>query len=108
MAGVALSDETRRRVEMLFPGDDVLTATELLVNDCGSNLPFLENESPKSLERFRFAALKLSKGRLDMLIEAVCLAQEDYRDLLMAAGFGEDVHAHEQWEPGKPGCREQR
>ena len=47
-----------------------------------------------SLERLRYAALKLSGGRLDALREAVELARIDWRDLLMGAGFGYDVHAH--------------
>jgi hypothetical protein len=94
-----LSQETRVRVEALFHGKNVETATALLVEHCGNNLPFLEKCSPKQLERYRFAALKLSAGRLDKLREAVRLAKEDWRDLLVAAGFAHDARAHEKWMP---------
>ena len=99
MAGVALSEATRTRLEMLFEGDDVRAAADLLVNECGNNLPFCENSGPVECERTRFAALKLSGGRIDLLREAVELAKTDWRDLLMAAGFGRDPHAHQDWMP---------
>jgi len=35
------------------------------------------------------------------LLEAIELAKADWRDLLMAAGFGEDVRAHEFWIPNQ-------
>ena len=39
-------------------------------------------------------------GAGDAAIEnAVALAKRDWRDLLMAAGFGEDIHAHMSWLP---------
>ncbi len=38
-------------------------------------------------------------GQLDKLEEAIKLAQIDWRDLLMAAGFGHDVEAHLKWLP---------
>src|ERR1700681_4419109 len=97
METVPLSQETKRRVELLYHGEDAVFAADLLMNECGSNLPFCENEGPLELERLRFAALKLSKGNLDRLLEAIELAKRDWRDLLMAAGFGEDVNAHERW-----------
>ena len=102
MPGVPLSDETQRRVEALFHGDDARIAADLLVNECGSNLPFLENVDPVGFERLRYAALKLSGGRLDALRDAAELAKADWRDLLMAAGFGIDLHAHQRWVPERP------
>jgi hypothetical protein len=99
MNTVPLSPETKRRLELLFAPEDCREATELLVTDCGTNLPFLEKSDMFQLERFRFAALRLSDGKLDKLWQAVELAQQDWRDLLMAAGFGEDVTEHERWLP---------
>ena len=93
----ALSSEAVRRVAILFQGADQTTAEHLLVDECGSNLPGLERLSPIELDRFRFAALKLSGGRLDGLREAIKLAQSDWRDLLTAAGFDRDVTAHTRW-----------
>jgi len=102
VAEVPLSDETRRRVEILFDGDDRELASRLLVEECGSNLPLLKNLSPEKLERYRFAAAKLSAGRLDKLREAIAIARRDWRDLLVAAGFAQDIQAHEKWLPEKP------
>jgi len=55
------------------------------------------------LERFRFAALKYSDGNLPLLQSAVTLAQQDWRDLLVATGFANNVQAHRAWEPKPAG-----
>jgi hypothetical protein len=102
MLGLPLSNETRQRVEALFCGEDVKAATELLVFECGNNLPFCENSTPEQAERVRYAALKLSRGRVDSLREAIALAKTDWRDLLMAAGFGDDARSHLRWVPEPP------
>jgi hypothetical protein len=44
------------------------------------------------------SALKLSGGRMDKLREAVKLANTDWRDLLVAAGFADSVDAHKHWK----------
>jgi hypothetical protein len=102
MAGVPLSDETEKRLSILFSGEDARIAREVLVKECGSNLPFCENYGPSELERLRFAALKLSAGKLDLLAQAVELAKQDWRDLLVAADFGDDSLIHKHWLPEKP------
>jgi hypothetical protein len=102
MSGVPLSEETKRRLDALFVGDDAQKASDILVVECGNNLPFMEHVDAIGLERLRYAALKLSAGRLNALREAVELAKLDWRDLLMAAGFGYDVHAHRRWVPERP------
>ena len=71
----------------------------MLVAECGHNLPFLEDADMIDLERFRFAALKLSEGKMDKPLDAVQLAKVDWRDLLMAADFGENADAHSRWMP---------
>jgi len=96
---VPLSAEARRRVDLLFAGAAHDAAARLLETQCGDKLPFMQHASAADLDRVRFAALKLSQGRLDKLREAIALAQVDWRDLLMAAGFGHDVDAHRRWLP---------
>ncbi len=86
------------KLELLFRPEDQAEAIRLLVEECGHNLPFCADGTPQSLERIRFAALKLSAGELPMLREAVKLGQADWRDLLMSAGFG-DPEAHKKWAP---------
>jgi hypothetical protein len=105
MPNVPLSEETRRRLEALFPEPSREAATKLLVEQCGDNLPTCELSGPRELERIRFAELKLSHGDPAELEQAVLLAQIDWRDVLMAAGFGHDVRAHESWWPDGLGRR---
>jgi len=102
-SGPELSPETLRRVDILFPPEDRERAKALLYEQCGANLPSLGKADMYQLERFRFAALKYSDGNLLMLESAVELAQLDWRDLLMATGFANDVEAHRRWEPKPAG-----
>jgi hypothetical protein len=99
MAKVPLSVETERRVAMVFRDVDVGVATEMLVEECGGNLPFCGDSTPEELERIRYAAMKLSNGCVADLRRAIELAKTDWRDLLMGAGFGHDIHAHLRWVP---------
>ena len=57
-------------------------------------MPILQNAGT---ERVQAAVLKLSGGSIDKLVKATDLAKADWRDVLMAAGFGEDPKAHEEW-----------
>jgi hypothetical protein len=72
---------------------------DVLVHQCGNNLPFCESGTPTSLERIRFAVLKLSDGDVTKLVSAVHHAQIDWRDVLVWAGFGNDTSAHLRWWP---------
>ena len=68
------------------------------MEDCGTVLPGTDNASPESFERVQCAALKLSEGWIDKLFDAIALAQTDWRDLLVSAGFAEDTQAHKDWK----------
>jgi hypothetical protein len=61
-------------------------------------LPFLEKLDKYRLERFRFAALKMSRGSMDELRAAAELGEKDWRDLLVAPGFADSLDAHTRWE----------
>ena len=93
-----LTPATRRRLNLLFAPSDRVEAAKLLVSECGNNLPMMEDASASALDRFRLAALKLSGGTLRGLRSAIALAKTDWRDLLIAAGFGHDVNAHRKWQ----------
>jgi hypothetical protein len=84
---------------MVFAASDRAEAERLLVDECGNNLPFCQDSDQYQLERVRYAAMKLSRGTINGLRQAVELAKTDWRDLLMAAGFGEDETAHLRWRP---------
>jgi hypothetical protein len=94
-----LSPETERRVSLLFLPESRAEASRLLITECGSNLPFFEKFDQFEMERARFSALKLSRGNIEALKDAIELAKADWRDLLVAAGFGDDVDAHRSWLP---------
>lgn len=99
MKAQPLSPESEKRVEILFPPNQHDLVRSLLVEECGNNLPGLENADATAIDRFRFAVLKLADGDLSRLDQALQLAKTDWRDLLMAAGFGKSLTAHESWLP---------
>jgi len=94
---VPLSRDTRERIALLF--EDEAAVYDALENECADNLPFQGDATPESLERIRFAVLKLSGGTLAGLADAIRLAKTDWRDLLVAADFAEDLRAHLAWKP---------
>jgi hypothetical protein len=94
-----ISNETRLRVDALFPTDLRNEVLNILATKCGNNLPGLGALGAVELERFQFAALKQSRGTIEGLQKAIELANLDWRDLLMGAGFGHDLNAHEAWFP---------
>lgn len=94
---VPLSPDTQWIVDHLFKPEHRTEAARMLEIQCARNLPSCENADARSLERLRFAALKVSRGELARLSHAMREARMDWRDLLMAADFGLDVNAHEIW-----------
>ena len=96
-----LSEDAEVRIARLFGYDEAPRVRALLLERCGHNLPFLDKLDSAGMDRFRFAVLKLSEGRFDKLERALREAETDWRDLLMAAGFGHDVHAHRSWMPAR-------
>ena len=69
----------------------------MLAEECGTNLPFCETQDAAGLERVRFAVLMLSDGDLEKLGAMVEHAKVDWRDVLVWAGFGYSLTAHERW-----------
>ena len=96
---IELSERTISRINALFPVEQRKEVEDLLKIECGDNIPFCDNSDQYGMERIRFAVLKLSAGKMDKLVQAIELAQIDWRDLFMSAGFGMDVNAHNKWVP---------
>ena len=88
----------RRNREAHLSSGSTTTRAHLFVEECGNNVPLLENLDEMRLERFQFAAPKLSEGKLDRLDRANTLAKAEWPDLLIAAGF-EAADAHRSWLP---------
>lgn len=94
-----LTDRTELAVNALFLAKERESVKELLLNDCSNNVAGCSDWSQENLERLWLAVLKLSGGDFDKLYSAIALAQTDYRDLFMSAGFGNDTRAHKKWMP---------
>jgi hypothetical protein len=92
-----LSQTTEKIIYKMFPITNQNEVREILINKCGNNLPFLLESDENGVERVRFAALKISQGKLEKLYEAVKLANIDWRDLLVGAEFENDIQAHKKW-----------
>lgn len=97
---VELTEAVLARLEASFPADLRAEVKDLLVHECGRNLPYC-GEPGKDLliERIRIGVLRVSAGNMEDLLRAIELAQVDWRDLLVAAGFGESTEAHLEWWP---------
>jgi hypothetical protein len=76
MAPSLVSHETEKRIALLFPPDQRELIGVILSEECGNNLPFLNHLDQVQLERFQFAALKLSEGDLDKFDRAMRLQRE--------------------------------
>ncbi len=96
---IELSERTLEKVNALFPEKLRNEVEEFLKIECSDNLPFCENCDKYEMERIWFSVLKLSEGNMEKLVQAISLAQTDWRDLFMAAGFGNDIEAHNKWVP---------
>ena len=96
---IPLSPATNLRVQRLFDPQDQEQARRILEEHCANSLPFCEHSDMFTLERLRFAVLKLSGGDLGRLRSEVQHAGIDWRDVLMDAGFGHDISAHKEWMP---------
>ena len=92
-----LSAECEECAESLFGGPERERVRRRLMEECGNNLPFCENLAVAALDRCRFAVLKLSDGNSEKFDAAIALAKQDWRDLLVAAGFAHDTMAHRKW-----------
>lgn len=96
---VELSPQTKQHLAVLFSPADLAQAEQLLVNECADNLPLVSSPTAEGLERLRFAAIRLSDGKLAGLRDAIALAKTDWRDLLVAADFADSADAHRMWQP---------
>ena len=79
----------------MFTPEERETVTEILMEECNARRLYTTSED--AVERIQLAVLKLSHGDTEKFLAAAELAQLDWRDALMAAGFGNDVEAHLNW-----------
>ena len=98
---VPISQRTREHIDALFDEGQREQVAQRLEVECADNLPLWHDKTPEGLERIRFAVLSLSGGELDGLQVYLREAQTDWRDVLISAGFGDDLEAHTTWKPSR-------
>ena len=91
---VPLTELNEAQARAQFSASDVEAAIKLIAEGVVS-----ARDMPVLLERVRSAAIRMSRGNMSDLREAVALAQLDWRDLLVAADFADDLEAHLRWMP---------
>jgi hypothetical protein len=96
---IEVNTDTRLRIHALFPESEWDSVERMLLTTCGDNLPLVDSTRVELAERIRFAVLKLSEGRVSELEHHIAIAAIDWRDTLVAAGFGHSVTAHKSWMP---------
>jgi hypothetical protein len=90
-----------QKIEALFAPESREAAGRMIAERCGADLLLSTHMGPDAsgFDRIRFAVLKLSRGDLERLKQEIESAHFDWRDTLMATGFGEDTHANLRWHP---------
>ena len=78
-------------ISALFDPDD-----REAVNSMLGELP---DDTRQDALRIQLAAVRYSGGSLQRLRSAIAVCRRDFRDLLMNAGFGEDINEHLSWVP---------
>ena len=94
---IILSNKTKKIIGLLFKSDQARIVEEILLDDCSRNISSCNDWEVESLERIWISVLKISSGDMRKFESAVKLANTDYRDLFMTAGFGYDSEAHKKW-----------
>ena len=94
-----VNSDTKLRIHALFPESEWDSVEQMLLTRCGDNLPLVDSTRVELAERIRIAVLKLSGGSLSALEHHIAIAAIDWRDTLVAAGFGHSVTAHKSWMP---------
>ncbi|HEY3797500.1 MAG TPA: hypothetical protein VGL58_04035 [Caulobacteraceae bacterium] len=97
MSQAPLTDRLRAKIARLFSEDDRAAAEQWLLTECDDEHIHLGKMGLDGLERIRAAVLKLSNGSMDILMRDTRIAQRDWRDALVFAGFGNDLQAHVRW-----------
>jgi hypothetical protein len=82
---VALTELVIAKINQTFEPQDRRAAMDLLVNECGRNLPLKADATSRSLDQIRLAIIKLANGNLDELRQHVQTAKSDWREVIVAA-----------------------
>lgn len=94
-----LSENAANVILKMFPLAHQEEARQLLLAECGRNLPCMDASAEYDvlIDRIRLGVLKLSQGDFDALLRGITIAKIDWRDTLVAAGFGHSLSEHVRW-----------
>jgi hypothetical protein len=95
---IALSGRARACIAALFRPEDVAQA-ERRLESCTDDRRLIADVEGQGSDRIQLALIRFSDGSLERLELALDLFRRDWRDLLMASDFADDVRAHETWRP---------
>jgi hypothetical protein len=73
------------KVDQTFAPQDRREVMDLLIDECGRNLPLKADATSQSLDQIRLAVIKLANGNLDDLRRHIRTAKSDWRDVIGAA-----------------------
>ena len=92
-----LTTNTQQVIAHYFPAESDW-ATDQLQSYCEYMSEYISDKTtPESYERFCLAILKIGKTSKEKFLQAIELGKCDYRDLLVAAGFGNSITIHNDW-----------
>ena len=94
---VPLSRLTLAVITRLFAQPEQEAVRTMLTRDCGGGLPLTDRWGEPQFERLWLAVLQISGGDITRVRETIALAQVDWRDVLVGAGFGHSLEAHRRW-----------
>ena len=93
-----ISDFLRQHIQNLFAQDQREPAARKLAEASGK-LPLVQGDRfVNDRERVLCAVLKLSGGDMAELDRHIREAQRDWRDVLMATGFGVRLESYKEWD----------
>lgn len=82
------------------PPERAAAVRRLLSDECSLTLPLVTPESIQLIERFQAGVLRTTRWDPEFITPRIRLAQVDWRDLLVAAGFATSVTTHVTWLDG--------
>ena len=94
---IPLSKRFLKVAERLFEEPRPSEVIRRLLNEAPEKLPFCEKRKPDDMDQIRLAIMKLiaePKGDGDDICK---LAKEDCRDVIIAAGFANELRNHQNW-----------
>ena len=91
---------TRELISHVCPSEHQAEVAAFLESSCSNTLPGVGSspEWAELIDRVQLAAIRGSEWKIEKIKKSVVLANQDWRDLLVASGFSNDLSAHKHWQ----------